>query len=232
MPPAISLLVEEISPAFSDAAKSAGLDVQPLGQEATPFRRIVPTGVWESVCSDCIICETTCPVLRFDRERKFMTVNQVACKGCGVCVPACPTGALQQSSLRYGQAAAELAQALAREVPAPNSCNECEATGGENMSPEGPAVRVICSGRFEPAMALEALSSGCKGVLVAGCLLEGFEHRRNEPILAPKAEMARELMGLLGIDPQRLGVVDLAPGEEGFMEAVSSFLSGLEGGAA
>jgi coenzyme F420-reducing hydrogenase delta subunit/Pyruvate/2-oxoacid:ferredoxin oxidoreductase delta subunit len=233
MPPAAAkkVLVEEIG-AFAGAARDAGIEVQHLGPEA-PFKRIMPTGVWESVCSDCIICEQTCPMLRFDREHKYMTVNQVACKGCGVCVPACPTGALQQPALRYGLAAAELAHALGKDISsAPNSCNECVATGGENVAPEGPAVKVLCSGRFEPAMALEALNSGCQGVLVTGCLMEGVEFRRNEPILGPKAELAKELMGLLGIDAKRLGLIDSAPGEEGFMEAVSSFLAGLTGDAA
>jgi coenzyme F420-reducing hydrogenase delta subunit/Pyruvate/2-oxoacid:ferredoxin oxidoreductase delta subunit len=223
-----TLLVEDVGQ-LAAALRQAGHEVHALGPDER--LRITPTGVWESVCSDCIICETTCPVLKFDREHKYMTVNQVACKGCGVCVPACPTGALQQRNLRYGQAAAAVASALGKEPAPPNSCNSCVATGGEDVEVEGAVVKVLCSSRFDPGLALEALAGGCQGVLVVGCLREGANFAPNDPILARREREARELLDLLGLPNECLGVVRSAPAEAGFLEAVGSFLSGLEGRA-
>lgn len=220
-------LVEDVGE-LPEALRQVGYPVQAIGADQRP--RITPTGVWESVCSDCIICEQTCPVLKFDHERKFMTVNQVACKGCGVCVPACPTGALQQKALRYGQATAAVAEALGKEPPAPTSCNSCLATGGEEVEVEAPAVKVICSSRFEAALALEALGGGCRGVLVVGCLRQGGNYAPNEPILARRERETRELLSLLGLSAETLGVVRSAPGEEDFTRGVAAFLAALGGG--
>ncbi|MFH0809512.1 MAG: hydrogenase iron-sulfur subunit [Pseudomonadota bacterium] len=227
MAASFQLFMENIGE-LPEALRSVGHEVAFLA--ADDRLRIIPTGVWESVCSDCIICESSCPVLKFDHENKHMTVHQVACKGCGVCVPACPTGALQQRNLRYGAALAETAEALGKELQPPNSCNSCGATGGENIAPEGPAVKVVCASRLDAAMVLDSLAGGYAGVLVVGCLREEMSHANNAPILARHEVETRELMDLLGIDSGRLSVIFEAPGSEAhkLLDATSAFLSSLE----
>ena len=46
--------------------------------------------------------------LSFDAEAGVAVANEVLCKGCGVCVAACPSGAMQQHLFTDEQVLAEL----------------------------------------------------------------------------------------------------------------------------
>jgi coenzyme F420-reducing hydrogenase delta subunit len=125
-----------------------------------------------------------------------------------------------------------VAQALGKEPPAPGSCNSCLATGGSLEGQTWPglaAVRVLCSSRFDPALALEGLAEGCAAILVVGCFHEGPNFAANEPILARRERELRGLMELLGLAAERFGVVRAAPGAEAdsLMEGIGAFVAGL-----
>ena len=57
------------------------------------------------VCSGCRLCEAVCAfeALRFDPRRRSMSVLEAACKGCGACAVACPSGAIALRHYRFEQ---------------------------------------------------------------------------------------------------------------------------------
>jgi F420-non-reducing hydrogenase iron-sulfur subunit len=90
-------------------------------------------------------------------------------------------------------------------------CNWCAYAGADlagisrnQYAPEIRIIRVMCSGRVDPAMVLKCLQRGADGVMVLGCH-PGDCHYLNGNLEAEKRmKEAARLMELLGIDPRRL----------------------------
>jgi len=102
-------------------------------------------------------------------------VDANKCLGCGICVAACPLGAISRPGISNQEVVAQI------EVPTDGAprlitfvCDWClRADDDVSLLESYPDnVRVIhipCSGRIDPQMALLALRSGIDGVLVCGC---------------------------------------------------------------
>ncbi len=66
-------------------------------------------------------------------------------------------------------------------------------------------IRVMCSGRIEPAFILEAFKDGSDGVLVAGCHLPSDCHYINGNLKAERRiTLLRKVLADLGIEQSRL----------------------------
>ena len=61
------------------------------------------------------------------------------------------------------------------------SCNYCPVVVGELPPSNGDRkdIRLICTGRFEAALAIEALGKGYKGLLLVGCFFEGYPFEKD-----------------------------------------------------
>ena len=116
------------------------------------------------------------------------------------------------------------------------SCNwgafsAVEAAGIARLSYDASVrvVRVLCSGRVHEGLILRAFSRGAARVLVLAC-----GHEENESLCLYHTgnsqagrcvEQARQLLNLLGIDPTRLALVEMRPGDGArFVAAVDEFL--------
>ena len=91
------------------------------------------------------------------------------------------------------------------------ACNWCSYAGADLAGVsriQYPAttrvIRLMCSGRVSPMFILEALRSGADGVLVTGCHLGDCHYVSGNEKAILNIEMTRSLIGLLGIEPQRL----------------------------
>jgi F420-non-reducing hydrogenase iron-sulfur subunit len=91
------------------------------------------------------------------------------------------------------------------------ACNWCSYAGADlagvsriQYPPTTRVIRVMCSGRVSPMFILEALRSGADGVLVTGCHLGDCHYISGNERAIQNIEMARSLIELLGIEPQRL----------------------------
>jgi coenzyme F420-reducing hydrogenase delta subunit/NAD-dependent dihydropyrimidine dehydrogenase PreA subunit len=190
-----------------------------------------PTVVTEAFCSDCIICETMCPVLKLDHKRKVMTLNETACKGCGNCIPACPTSALQQRNASYGEIEHDMMKITSsQENKTPISCNYCYIRNGEIQgieNTEKSSIRLLCSGRVEPAFILNSIHLGVDGILVFGCRFADYKFENNIPAAEKRIKMAEELLSVLGWDKKRMEVAWISLHDKGFSDVLKQFSAKL-----
>jgi F420-non-reducing hydrogenase iron-sulfur subunit len=109
------------------------------------------------------------------------------------------------------------------------ACNWCSYAGADlagvsriQYPPTTRIIRVMCSGRVSPMFILEALRSGADGVLVTGCHLGDCHYLTGNEKAIRHIEMARSLLGLLGIQPERLRLEWISASEGARFAAIVS----------
>ena len=111
------------------------------------------------------------------------------------------------------------------------ACNWCSYAGADlagvsriQYPPSTRVIRVMCSGRVSPMFILEALRGGADGVLVTGCHLGDCHYISGNERAETNIAMARDLLDLLGIEPQRLRLEWISAAEGArFAEVVNEF---------
>jgi F420-non-reducing hydrogenase iron-sulfur subunit len=91
-------------------------------------------------------------------------------------------------------------------------CNWCSYAGADlagvsriQYPPNIRIIRVMCSGRIDPAFVLEAFKDGADGVLVAGCHLPSDCHYISGNFKAQRRiTLLRTVLKEFGIEPERL----------------------------
>ena len=114
-------------------------------------------------------------------------------------------------------------------------CNWCSYAGadkaGSNQLPvpaELSVIRVMCSGRVEPTLILEAFRGGADGVMVLACHPGDCHYKEGNLRAFCRAELLQRLVPQLGIDPKRFyfGYVSAAEAEK-FSEVTGAFVEQL-----
>jgi F420-non-reducing hydrogenase iron-sulfur subunit len=111
------------------------------------------------------------------------------------------------------------------------ACNWCSYAGADlagvsriQYPPTTRVIRVMCSGRVSPMFILEALRAGADGVLVTGCLLGDCHYISGNEKAIQNVEMAHRLIGLLGIESERLRLEWISAAEGArFAEVIRDF---------
>lgn len=89
-------------------------------------------------------------------------------------------------------------------------------------------IRVMCSGRVEPAFILKAFENGADGVLVAGCHPGDCHYRSGNQYAEKRIEKTKKLLDLVGIGSDRLRLewISAAEGEK-FASVIKDFTEKL-----
>jgi len=90
-------------------------------------------------------------------------------------------------------------------------------------------VRVMCSGRVDPAFVLKAFTLGADGVIIAGCHPSDCHYINGNEKTATRGEFLSEFLEEAGIEPQRFRLEWIA-GSEGqkFANVVKQMVDELE----
>jgi F420-non-reducing hydrogenase iron-sulfur subunit len=90
-------------------------------------------------------------------------------------------------------------------------------------------IRVMCSGRVDPAFVLKAFALGADGVIVAGCHPADCHYINGNEKTAMRGDFLESFLDEAGIEPQRFKVEWIA-GSEGrkFAETIKKMVMDLE----
>ncbi len=116
-------------------------------------------------------------------------------------------------------------------------CNWCAYAGADlagisriQYSPDIRILRVMCSGRVDPALVLKCYERGADGVMVLGCHPGDCRYIAGNEEAQRRVETTRNLMELLGIDPRRLQLEWISASEgERFANVANEFVDTITG---
>jgi F420-non-reducing hydrogenase iron-sulfur subunit len=111
-------------------------------------------------------------------------------------------------------------------------CNWCtyaaaDTAGVSRMQqlPNVLPIRVMCSGRVSPEMVLRAFRTGADGVLVMGCHIGDCHYASGNHRTAKRVPLLHNLLGYVGINPDRLRLAWVSSAEAPrFVEVTSEFI--------
>jgi F420-non-reducing hydrogenase iron-sulfur subunit len=116
-------------------------------------------------------------------------------------------------------------------------CNWCAYAGADlagisrrQYSPDIRILRVMCSGRVDPALILKCFEDGADGVMVLGCHPGDCHYLAGNEEAQRRIESTKGLLGLLGIDSRRLLLEWISASEgERFARTVDEFVFNVSG---
>jgi len=114
-------------------------------------------------------------------------------------------------------------------------CNWCSYTASDlagtsriKYSPCVRILRVMCSGRVDPAFVLKAFALGADGVLIAGCHPGDCHYIEQNYKTVRRHSMLRHFLAQLGIEEQRLRLVWASAAEgQHLAESIDRFVEDL-----
>ena len=110
-------------------------------------------------------------------------------------------------------------------------CNWCAYAGADlagvsrnQYPPNMRVIRVMCSGRVDPLLVLNAFKQGIDGVAVLGCHHGDCHYQTGNYEAENKMKMTKEVLEKIGINPERL-YLDWVSAAEGkrFSEVITNF---------
>ena len=150
-------------------------------------------------------------------------INTTTCLACGTCVASCPVDAISQRHFTDEQLQAQL-NAIDPLSTYPLIvaflCNWCayraaDLAGVSRMKYTSSvrSIRVMCVGRIDPSLVLDAFRHGADGVYIGGCILGECHYHSGNYRCNNRMEELKKMLKEAGIEPDRLKTVWLSANE-------------------
>lgn len=116
-------------------------------------------------------------------------------------------------------------------------CNWCSYTGADlagtarlHYPPNVTSIRVMCSGRVDPAFILDAFRRGADGVLICGCHPGDCHYIEGNYKCMRRMPLTQLLLQQFGIDRNRMRLEWVSASEGGrFQEVITEFTEQIRG---
>ena len=115
-------------------------------------------------------------------------------------------------------------------------CNWCSSAGADlagtsrlEYPPNVKIIRVMCSGRINPMMIVNALQQGADGVLISGCHPGDCHYNKGNYYTRRRFQVMKRILEYVGINPARVKMswVSAAEGKK-FVEVVNEVIDGVK----
>ena len=110
-------------------------------------------------------------------------------------------------------------------------CNWCSYLGADlagtsrmKYAPNVRIVRLMCSGRAEPALIISALKNGADGVLIAGCHPGDCHYIDGNLTTQRRIPLLKKMLEQMGIEPERVKLAWISAAEApDFVRLINEF---------
>jgi NADPH-dependent glutamate synthase beta subunit-like oxidoreductase/coenzyme F420-reducing hydrogenase delta subunit len=170
-------------------------------------------------CMACLTCMRVCPYGAPVVEA-YSTIRPEYCQACGLCAPECPAQAISMVSYDVREIRNTIPNLIGRVdagrqepvIMAFICSHHAKVLGVPNNVKVFP---VHCSSRIDTLDVLKAFEVGADAVAVIRCGSGTCKYRDIEPRVNARVKRAQELLGALGIDKERIGILSASPTGDG-----------------
>ncbi|MFX1293293.1 MAG: hydrogenase iron-sulfur subunit [Promethearchaeota archaeon] len=206
----------------------------------------ITASVNPNLCISCGMCQHICPYgavgIVVEEGKIVSEVNQLLCKGCGTCSVVCPAQAITMRHYGNEPILDMIYEAVAIQPPEDEPrivaflCNWCCYAGADNAGVsrfQYPSnirvIRLMCSGRVDPLLILEAFAQGADGVFIGGCHIGDCHYISGNEKAYRRVIETKKMLEVVGINPSRLRL-EWVSASEGkiFQRVITEFVQELK----
>ena len=168
------------------------------------------------ICIRCGLCQTMCPHGAISMTIEGAVSDPAFCQSCGFCAATCPVGAAALDNFTNQQLLAQTEVAFRNLPPGQPKilallCYWCSYSAADfagvehaTAPPNYRAIRIRCSSSVNTAVLMQMFRMGVDGILLAGCPERSCHHLHGNFVTDKRIDLARAVMGQLGLDQARL----------------------------